>query len=78
MGSSVYMIMFLIASVVSSDVRTCIYVYLFIRSFYVVNFNVSNTKLMHMLNFLDMFSVGVTITWERPMSLKTTSYMGKT
>jgi len=33
---------------------------LFIRSFYVVNFNVSSTKLMHMLNFLDTFSMGVT------------------
>jgi hypothetical protein len=32
----------------------------FIRSFNVVNFNVSSTKLMHTLNFLDTFSVGIT------------------
>jgi len=34
--------------------------YFFIPSFFVVKFNVSSTKIMHMLNFLDTFSVGVT------------------
>jgi hypothetical protein len=33
---------------------------LFIRRLIVVNINVSNIKLMHMLNFLDTFSMGVT------------------
>jgi len=33
---------------------------LFIRRFYVVNFNVSSTKIMHMLNFLDTFSMSIT------------------
>ena len=34
---------------------------IFIRSFYVVNFfNVSSTKLIHMLDFLDTSSMGVT------------------
>jgi hypothetical protein len=33
---------------------------IFIQSFIVVNFNVSSTKLIHTLNFLDMFSVGIT------------------
>jgi hypothetical protein len=33
---------------------------IFIRSFIDVNFNVSSIKLMHMLNFLGTFSMGVT------------------
>ena len=60
MDSSVYMTMYWIDSVVSSYARICIDVYLFIRSLYVVNFNVSSTKIIHMLNFLDTFSMGVT------------------
>jgi len=39
--------------------RELLYI-LFIRRFYVVNFNESSTKIMHMLNFLDTFSMGVT------------------
>ena len=54
------MTMYWIDSVVSSYARICIDVYLFIRSLYVVNFNVSSTKIIHMLNFLDTFSMGVT------------------
>jgi len=60
MDLSVYITMYRIDSVVVSAIRTYIDVYLFIRSFYVVNFNVSSTKIMHMLNFLDTFSMSVT------------------
>jgi hypothetical protein len=42
-------------------VRTHLLYMIFIRSFYVVNFNVSSTKLIHMLDFLDTSSMGVTI-----------------
>jgi hypothetical protein len=43
------------------DVRTRFVVCIFIHSKdNVVNFNVYNAKLMHMLNFLNTFSVGVT------------------
>jgi hypothetical protein len=42
-------------------VRTRVVVYKFIRSNYVVIFfNVSNTKITHMLDFLDTSSLGVT------------------
>jgi len=57
MDSSVYMTMYQIYSVVLSDIRTCIYSF---EAFHFVNFNVSSTKIMYMLNFLDTFSVGVT------------------
>jgi hypothetical protein len=39
--------------------RDLLYI-IFIRRFILVNFNLSNIKLMHMLNFLDTFSMGVT------------------
>jgi hypothetical protein len=42
---------------------------IFIRSFFVVNFNVSSTKLMHMLVFLDTSSMGVTI-WYQSRSIQ--------
>jgi len=34
--------------------------FIFIWSFYVVNFNVSSTKITHILNILETFSMGVT------------------
>jgi hypothetical protein len=43
----------------------------FIRSFNVVNFNVSSTKLMHTLNFLDMFSVSITYHYKIKQNFKT-------
>jgi hypothetical protein len=42
-------------------VQTHLLYLLFIRSFYVVIFNVSNTKVTHMLDFLDTSSMGVTV-----------------
>jgi hypothetical protein len=41
-------------------VRTPLLSFIFIRSFIVVIFNVSNTKLTHLLDFLDTSSMGVT------------------
>jgi len=52
-GFQVYMTMYWIDRVVLLYLRTCIVVYLFIRRFYVENFNVSNTTIMYMLNFVD-------------------------
>jgi len=43
-----------------SDVRTCFDVFIHSSEIYVVNFNVSSTKLTHMLNILDTFSMSVT------------------
>ena len=40
--------------------NACYCMNFFIRRVYVVNFNVSSTKIMHMLNFLDTFSMGIT------------------
>jgi len=51
--------MYWISRIVVSNVRTSIDV-IFICSFYVVNFNVSSTKLMHMLSILDTLSMGIT------------------
>jgi hypothetical protein len=47
-------------------VRTHLMYEIFIQSFYVVNFNVSSTKLIHMLDFLDTSSMGVTgkVVWD--------------
>jgi len=41
-------------------VRTCIDVCIFIQNKLCCNFNVSNTKLTHMLNILDKFNMDVT------------------
>ena len=53
--------MYWISRIVVSNVQTCIDV-IFICSFYVVNFNVFSTKLMHMLSILDTLSMCITFT----------------
>jgi len=58
----VYIAINRIDNVVLLDVRTRFVLCTFIHSKNdVVNFNVSNAKLMHMLNFLDTFSVDVIV-----------------